>query len=345
MTGDAQPAPDTLRLRLAVTFMAIALTAIGLLAVLTVIFAANDVTALVARQRTDLTTAVAAAAGAAWDRHASWAGADPGPALDLAAGTGADTQLRAPDGAVVAQSAGFRAAAGSSEESAVIFAGGRPEGTATLRFTSTGFASADHALRNALRLAIGTSAGLAALLAVVTGGVVALQLARPLRRIVFVVRQREAGNRAARVGDLGGPTELRELGTSFDEMADTLDRHEQKRRDQVAGVAHELRAPVAVLQIGHQALLDGVTELSPEQLGSLRDEAFRLAAMIDDLQTLATSDATALQLENEPCDLGELAGEATASMADRFAAAAVSLRENLAAVPPPSLPARTAASW
>ena len=83
-------------------------------------------------------------------------------------------------------------------------------------------------------------------------------------------------------------------------MADTLDRQEQLRRDLVADVAHELRTPVAILQAGHEALLDGVVEATPDQLTSLRDEVLRLARMVDDLQTLAAADAATLQLSLRP---------------------------------------------
>ena len=89
-------------------------------------------------------------------------------------------------------------------------------------------------------------------------------------------------------------------------MADTLDRQEQLRRDLVADVAHELRTPVAILQAGHEALLDGVVDATPDQLTSLRDEVLRLARMVDDLQTLAAADAATLQLTLRRCDLAEV---------------------------------------
>ena len=91
-------------------------------------------------------------------------------------------------------------------------------------------------------------------------------------------------------------------------MADTLDYEDKIRRDLVASVAHELRTPVAVLQAGHEALLDGVTEPDPEELGSLRDEVLRLARMVDDLQTMAAADAAVLQLTRERHDLADIAG-------------------------------------
>ena len=98
-------------------------------------------------------------------------------------------------------------------------------------------------------------------------------------------------------------------------MAGTLDRQDQIRRDLVADVAHELRPPIAVLQSGHEALLDGVIEPSAAELASMRDEVLRLARMVGDLQDLAAADAAALHLDLQPCDLATLAGAAADSLA------------------------------
>ena len=116
-------------------------------------------------------------------------------------------------------------------------------------------------------------------------------------------------------------------------MADTLDREDKIRRDLVASVAHELRTPVAVLQAGHEALLDGVIEPTPEELGSLRDEVLRLARMVDDLQTMAAADAAVLRLTRERRDLAGIAAAAADSLARRFEAAAVTLDRQLAPAP------------
>ena len=124
----------------------------------------------------------------------------------------------------------------------------------------------------------------------------ARRITRPIARIIAVTRAMGRGERAARVGDVAAPGELRELATAFDQMADTLDRQDQLRRDLVANVAHELRTPIAVLQAGHEAMLDGITEPTLDQLASLRDEVLRLARMVGDLQTLAAADAAALHL-------------------------------------------------
>ena len=289
MTDD-QPASqppggrDTLGLRLALSFLGVALAAVALLAGLTVAFAAAEVSNLVREQRNDLTSAVAAAAAATWTQHHSWRGADLNPALDLAARTGAEVRIMDTAGSQVAASRNFASDRGTPQVSAPVVLRGRRLGTATIRFTSSGLGAADQAMRAALARAVIAAAGLAALLALLAGLGVSRHLARPVARIVSVIRARASGERDARVGDLRGPGELRELAAALDQMANRLDRNEQLRRDLVADVAHELRTPVAVLQAGHEALVDGLAEPSPAELGSLRDEVLRLARMVDDLQ-------------------------------------------------------------
>ena len=80
-------------------------------------------------------------------------------------------------------------------------------------------------------------------------------------------------------------------------MTARLEAQDRRRRQLLADIAHELRTPVAVLQAGHEAMLDGLTNPTPDNLSSLRDETLRLAKMVDDLQRLALAEAAALQLK------------------------------------------------
>ena len=253
------------------------------------------------------------------------------PVLDLAARTGADAQVHDRAGQIVASSAGFGAQAASPRSTAAIVVRGGRVGTAVIRFTRSGLGGADRSLQTALLRAIASAAGLAALLALVTALAVARRISRPLGQIIAVARARGHGDRAARVGALRAPAEPAELAAAVDQMADTVDRHDQLRRDLVAGVAHELRTPVAILQAGHEALLDGVAEPTPDQLVSLHEEVLRLARMIIDLQILAAADAAAVHLSRRRCDLARLAADAADSLAGRFEAAGITLERRLTA--------------
>jgi two-component system, OmpR family, sensor histidine kinase BaeS len=316
---------STLGLRLGLAFLSVALAAVALLAGLTAVLAAADVSALTSQQRADLTSAIAAAAAAAWDHTDSWTSADLSPVLDLATRTGAEVRIHETNGHVVISSPGFAAQTAAPEQTAAVQVGGTRVGQIVVRFTNSGLASADQALQSDLLQAIFGAAGLAAVLALLTGLAMARRITRPVERIIAVTRAMGRGERTARVGDVAAPGELRELATAFDQMADTRDRQDQLRRDLVADVAHELRTPIAVLQAGHEALLDGITEPTPDQLASLRDEVLRLARMVGDLQTLAAADAAALHLTRRPCDLAGIAATAVDSLTGQFEAAGITL--------------------
>jgi signal transduction histidine kinase len=323
---------DTLGLRLALAFLGVALAAIALLAVLVAVFSSADVSSLAGKQRDELAGAISVAAGAAWERNSSWASADLTPILDLAAHSGVQLQLRDEAGHPVAATPGH--AAGTEPRStAPVVVHGQRVGTALASLTGSGLGAADDVLRTALLRAIAGTAGLAALLALLAGLAVARRITRPVARLITVTRAMASGDRAARAGEIRAPGELRELAAAFDQMADTLDYEDKIRRDLVASVAHELRTPIAVLQAGHEALLDGVAEPTPAELGSLRDEVLRLARMVNDLQTLAAADAAALHLTRQPSDLAEIAAAAADSLARGFEAAEVTLDRELSSAP------------
>ncbi len=323
---------DTLGLRLALAFLGVALGAVALLAGLTAAFSAADVSDLANRQRANVTSAIAVAAGAAWDRNNDWSAADLSPVLELATQTGAVVTIRDQSGRVVKASDPVPAATGPQARAPITVHGQRI-GEVVVRSTDTGLGAADRSLQTALLRAIAGAAGLAALLALLIGLGVARRITRPVTRLIAVTRAMASGDRTVRAGGIRAPGELRELAMAFDQMAATLDRQDQLRRDLVADVAHELRTPVAILQAGHEALLDGVAEPTPAELTSLRDEVLRLARMVDDLQTLAAADAAALQLALRPADLAEIAAEAADSLARRFEAAGLTLDRDLAPVP------------
>src|SRR6185437_9966345 len=344
---------NTLGLRLALAFLGVALAAVALNAVLTAVFSAVDVSSLATRQRNELASTLAVAAAGAWEEHDSWAAADLSTARALAAHTGMEFQVRDTSGRTVAESSGFTPPTSQTTTVPVVNRQGTQVGTVVVALTTSGLGAADAVLRTALLRAIAGTAGLAALLALIAGLAVSRRITRPVARLVSVTRAMASGDRSSRVGKIKAPAELRELAAAFDNMADTLDHEDKLRRDLVASVAHELRTPVAVLQAGHEALLDGVTEPTPEELGSLRDEVLRLARMVDDLQTMAAADAAVLHLtrhrcdladiaaadaavlhlERNPCGLADLGAGAADRLARRFEAAGIELDRQLFGVP------------
>jgi signal transduction histidine kinase len=218
---------------------------------------------------------------------------------------------------------------------------GQPVGTVQVGFASGGLSASELHLRSSLGSAVGWSALIAAVGALVVAVVIARGLVRPIRRLLGAVRAFKLDGTAESPhppatspdnldqGSDRGPGELGELARAFDELTASLQREDRLRRVLIADVAHELRTPIAVLQAETEALLDGLREPSPDALTSLRDETVRVGRMVDDLQVLASAEAAGLQLERRRLDLARIGAEAADSLASRYQAAGVTLDQDL----------------
>ena len=142
----------------------------------------------------------------------------------------------------------------------------------------------------------------AALASVVLAVLLARMLARPLAEVGRAARRIAAGEYTARV-PRDGPEELTSLADSFNQMAASLERQEQMRRDFIANAAHELRTPLTNLQGYLEALRDGVIVADRATYESLWDEAERLVRLSRSLDSLAEGDSSTAAAALEAVDL------------------------------------------
>ena len=126
------------------------------------------------------------------------------------------------------------------------------------------------------------------------------------------------GDYSVRVKE-SGPPPMRALARSFNAMTMRLENADRLRRDLMADVAHELRTPLTVLQGRLEGLVDDVYPLDKAQLAQLLEETQVLSRLVDDLRTLALSDAGAFPLQKESTDLVLLANDVVHSMQGRGA--------------------------
>ena len=149
---------------------------------------------------------------------------------------------------------------------------------------------------------------------------------RTLDRLVEATRRIEAGDYSVRVGPApDGSRSTRQLVAGFDTMAARLETDERQRRDLLAEVSHELRTPLTVVQGNLEAIVDGVYPADPAHLEVVLDETRVLARLIDDLRTLALSEAGTLALHPEPTDPDVLITEVIRSFEPVATAAHVEL--------------------
>jgi len=337
-----------LQLALAFVFVAVGgVVAANAIAALTVY---ADARQLVDRQEANETGAAALGAGATYppartrapagtrspartpaDMRANWARA-LGPLIAVADRSGTAMQVRDLTGRIVRSSPGYASFPPGPIRTALVRAGGRRVGSVTLKFDDRGvgaIVSHFEAQRWKARL---SAAGFGTLFGLVVAFFLAPMIAAPVDRLLWAVRARGSGHRHARVGKVRGFRDIRELAATFDQMADDIGQQDQLRRDFVADTTHELRTPITVLRAITEAMLDGVTELTADQVESLNDEAVRLGRMVDDLQRLASAEAAAVQLTLSPCDLAALAAAVADSLANIFDNAGIRLVRRLTVV-------------
>lgn len=165
-----------------------------------------------------------------------------------------------------------------------------------------------------LHLAAGAAAVVAALL---LAFLLAEALSRPLRRIRTAAQRIGRGDLSARVDPVGDP-EVRSVAEALNRLAATLEHEEEIRKQTVADLAHELRTPVNGLLARIEAAQDGVLD-SPGNLTAMHDEALRLTQLLDDLSRLADAEQPGLLLEKEPVDLARVVHATSESFVLRFA--------------------------
>ncbi|PNE13817.1 HAMP domain-containing sensor histidine kinase, partial [Amycolatopsis sp. BJA-103] len=134
---------------------------------------------------------------------------------------------------------------------------------------------------------------------------------RPVRRLDdatgALVAAVVSGREVERVGESGGPPELRQLERSFDRMAASVDEALSAQRAFVADASHQLRNPLTALKI-RLGNLDGHVDddLAAADLEAAVVDARRLNQILDELLSLARAEASGGELV--PVGLDEVIG-------------------------------------
>jgi two-component system sensor histidine kinase BaeS len=172
------------------------------------------------------------------------------------------------------------------------------------------------------------AAVLAGGLGVVAAVLLAIPLARPLRRLTDGARRMEHGDVETRI-EGGGGLEMEQLAQALNRLAATLQREEELRREAAADLAHELRTPLTGIVSRIEAAQDGVLADEAANLAAMHAEALRLGELTDDLGRLAEAQQPALLTARAPIDLAALATARTAARASAFTEKRIELRTAL----------------
>jgi signal transduction histidine kinase len=134
---------------------------------------------------------------------------------------------------------------------------------------------------------------------------------RPVFHIGDAMGRFGRGERSARAPERG-PEELCEIAQRFNQMAEALERQRIAQLTFLAGVAHDLRNPLAALRSSAE-LLDGSAPPAEERLrrvsAIVHRQVDRIDRMLGDLLDAARIEAGELELRREVCSVSNIAEE------------------------------------
>ncbi|WP_425404482.1 sensor histidine kinase [Hwanghaeella sp.] len=166
------------------------------------------------------------------------------------------------------------------------------------------------------------------ILAVAAGWQLSLSMIAPIRETALAARRMAAGEKGVRVGtepSLLTPSEFRDLGTQFNDMADAVERargelHEalveadlanQTKSLFLANASHELRTPMNAIIGYSDAMAQGIYgPVQPARYGAyadaIRGSAQHLMRLIDDMMDISRIEHGSLSLHEETVDPAQL---------------------------------------
>lgn len=147
------------------------------------------------------------------------------------------------------------------------------------------------------------------IIGVIISYIMALKITVPLRKLANAAKEIEKGN-LKQLLPVEAKDEVGQLTIAFNSMTKALSTNNQLRRRLLADIAHELKTPLAVIQGHLEGMLEGVIDLSQEQIASLYQETTHLNRLITDLRDLSLAEARQLTLNKSIVNINDLINRA-----------------------------------
>lgn len=183
---------------------------------------------------------------------------------------------------------------------------------------------AEEAFRNAGALGLLAALAVAVLAAALLSRPLGRRLARPIEELATAADTITAGNYSVGLRTDPFSDEVARLGTSLQRMGDRLADTERARSQLLADLAHEMRTPLATLELYAEALADDVVPRQ-ESLATIQAQIARLQRLAEDLGDLTLIQEHALALHLKPVDVAAVVAASCLAFAPAYAAAGVSL--------------------
>ena len=145
--------------------------------------------------------------------------------------------------------------------------------------------------------------------AVIAAYLITDRIVHPLKKMTGVVKKFAKGDFSARVKVGKRRDEINELGTAFNNMADSIESLEKMRNSFLANVSHDLRTPMTTIS----GFIDGINSgaIPPEKheyyLGIISDEVHRLSRLVSQLLDISRLESGERKFTYTDFDIAEIA--------------------------------------
>ena len=177
---------------------------------------------------------------------------------------------------------------------------------------------------------------MAFLLAILLAAWLSRSVSQPLQHLAAAAGAIARGDYKQRVPP-EGPDEVRGVAESFNRMAAQVDATQTAQRDLVANVSHDLKTPLTAISGWSQALLDGAADTPEDRqraAETIYNEAGRLARMVNELLDLARIESGQLNLTLRPIDVSAVMADVHRGQVPRARARQIELTLDAPPVPP-----------
>lgn len=138
------------------------------------------------------------------------------------------------------------------------------------------------AIGSAVRIVLaGVTVGFVAL-AILISFVLTKNLSKPIEKITKGASELRGGDYNVRFEEKG-PNEIQELAKTLNTMTTELERADTIQKELVANISHDLRTPLTMITGYSEFMRDFPSEVTPENMQIIIDEASRLNSLVNDL--------------------------------------------------------------
>ena len=141
------------------------------------------------------------------------------------------------------------------------------------------------------------------LFSVLLGRYLSKRLVNPIFNVIEAAKNIKNGEFSIKITETSGIKEVDGLADSINNMAESLKKNKDLRKELVSDMSHEIRTPLTTIKTHIEALIDKIWEPTEERLKGIYEEIERLIKMIKELEKIDELENSNIILEKTKFNL------------------------------------------